>query len=144
VKDVVKHVTDKDAEQLAFLLLESKINDYAVVDHEKKARLETIVKSIVKKLSVIELLGYRIEFTITSHKTFIIKIARKDRDLNEIVYMKLWDPKHRIKAVLLGGWVVTEGKWYWGQYIAIDLSYTRTIDEKAVFEFVKKLVQLVI
>ena len=140
----MKNIAEKNPEEIAFLLLESPVKSYHVIDVEKKAKLEMIVRNISKKLAMVELLGYHIEVTINSHKIFTIKIARKDKDLDEVIYMKLWDPKARIKAIALGGWVTIKEKWYWGQYIVVDLSYTKTADEKVIFEFVKKLIQLVI
>jgi len=135
---------DKDPEQLAFLLVEAPIHSTHVIDVEKKQKLENLARAITKKLSVVELLGYHVEITVNSHKVFTLKIARKDRDLDNVIYMKIWDPRYRIKAIMLGGWLITANKWYWAQYIVIDLSYSKALDEKAIFEFVKKLVNLVI
>jgi hypothetical protein len=144
VENTIKHSVDRNSEELAFLLLEAPVKSYHVVDLEKKGRLVSITQSIVRKLSIIETLGYHVEISVNSHNVFTIKVARRDRDMDSVVYMKIWDPRYKVKAVMLGGWVVVNEKWYWGQYIAIDLSYAKTIDEKKLFEFVKKLISLVI
>jgi hypothetical protein len=140
----MKNVTTRDPEQVAFLMLESPVVDHPVVPSEEKRELETIVKSIAKKLSMIELLGYRVDITVNSHKVFTIKIVRKGRDLDNIVYMKVWDPRIKTKIVALGGWVTVEGRWLWGQYIVVDLTYAKSLDEKQLFDFVKKIISLVI
>ena len=140
----VKNVIEKNPEEIAFLMLESGVKHYHVIDIEKKQRLEAIVKNIAKKLALLELLGYRIEFTINSHRVFTLKIAKRDTDMNYIIYTKIWDPRYRVRAIMLGGWVIVNEKWYWGQYIVVDLSYSETLDEKQLFEFVKKLIQLVV
>ena len=140
----VKNVIEKNPEEIAFLMLETPVKHYHVIDIEEKQKLEQIARSIVKKLALLELLGYRIEFSINSHRVFTLKIAKRDTDMNYIIYMKLWDPKTKAKAIMLGGWITVKEKWYWGQYIVIDLSYSKNVEEKQLFEFVKKLIQLVI
>lgn len=140
----LQHAVERNPEEIAFLLLETPIKDHHVIDVEKKRKLEDLARAITKKLSMLELLGYRVEVSVNSHKTFTLKIARRDKDLDHVVYMKVWDPRYRIKAVLLGGWYINNGKWLWSQYIAVDLTYSKTLDEKAVFDFVKKLISLVI
>jgi len=144
MENVIKHTVEKDPESIAFLLLEKPIKDHHVVDPKEKQKLEDIVKGISRKLSMIELLGYTVEFTINSHKTFTLKIARKDRDLDRVIYLKMWDPRYKAKIVMLGGWVVINNKWVWGQYIAVDLSYNKDVDPKQLFDLVKKLIQLVV
>lgn len=144
MKNVVDRSVEKDPEQFAFLMLESKIKDHHVVDPVEKQKLEDIVKGISRKLSMIEVLGYRIEFTINSHRVFTLKIARKDQDLDRVIYLKMWDPRYKAKIVALGGWVVINNKWLWGQYIAVDLSYNKNVDPKQLFDLIKKLIQLVV
>jgi hypothetical protein len=125
-------------------MLEKPVSDHNVIDLEEKQKLEAIARSISKKLQSVITLGYYVEVSVNSHKVFTVKIARKDRDLDSVVYMKIWDPKLKVKTVALGGWVVTSGKWFWGQYIAVDLSYAKNVNEKELFEFVKKIISLVI
>ena len=144
MESTIKHSVDRNPEELAFLLLEAPVRSYHVVDLEKKRQLESITQSIVRKLAIIETLGYYVEISVNSHNVFTIKVARRDRDMDSVVYMKVWDPRYRIKTVMLGGWVIVGEKWLWGQYIAIDLSYAKTIDEKKLFEFVKKLISFAI
>jgi len=144
INRALDRAVDKNPEEIAFLMLESPIGSTHVIDVEKKQKLEDLARAITKKLAMVELLGYHVEITVNSHRVFTIKIARKDRDLDEIVYMKLWDPRYRIRALLMGGWYIAGEKWYWAQYIVIDLSYSKSVEEKALFEFVKKLINLVI
>jgi hypothetical protein len=144
LESTVKRIAEKNPDEIAFLMLEKPVSDHVVVPVGEKERLEAVAKSFAKKLSLVEILGYRVEINVNSHRVFTIKIARKDRDLDSVVYMKIWDPKLKAKVIAGGGWVTIGEKWYWGQYIAVDLSYAKNVNEKELFEFVKKIISLVI